>query len=171
MTVDEYDLDKWSLHYAPLLFNEYIACVIATKAVTPQFKNMLENWQDGFSEQQIDNLMRRKFAYDFHFREVMACFWLVLVQLAKLLGHHQEDANFPLIKFIDKFEDEEIENQYLSIIKDLDLTLKELLENYPQIPDDQSITEKLTLVFERLAAIYNFYFEDSESNLEDDEKH
>jgi hypothetical protein len=169
MSVDEFDLEKWSLHYAPLLFNEYIASVIASSAVTSQLQNdMLVNWHND-SEKLIDNLLRRKFAYDFHFREVMNCFWIVLVQLAKLLAHHREDANFPNIQFMDEFEDEERQNEQLSIVNDLNNLLIGFRENYPQIPDDQAITEILTPIFERLAATYNFYFNNQELNSEDDE--
>jgi hypothetical protein len=166
MSVDELDLEKWSLHYAPILFNEYLASLIASRAVTPQLqKDMLENWQTD-SEKLIDNLLRRKFAYDFDFREVMGCFWTVLVQLAKLLAHHREETDFPNIQFTDKFEDEEYRNECTSIVNDLNNLLIGFRENYPQIPDDQTVTESLTPVFKRLAAVYNFYFDDAESDSE-----
>lgn len=162
MSADEFDLEKWSLHYAPLLLNEYLASVIASKAVTPQLQqDMLENWHND-SEELIDHLLQRRFAYDFHFREVMSCFWIVLVQLAKLLAHHREEADFPTIKFIDEFEDEERESEQLSIIDDLDKLLIGFRKAYPQIPDDESIAESLTPILERLAATYDFYFDDPE---------
>lgn len=162
MSVDEFDLEKWSLHYAPLLLNEYLASAIASDAVTPQLQqDMLEHWHND-SEELIDHLLQRRFAYDFHFREVLACFWIVLVQLAKLLAHHREQAGFPPIKFVDEFEDEGRESEQLSIIDDLDKLLTGFHEVYPEIPDDQSVAKSLIPIIERLAATYDFYFDDPE---------
>lgn len=167
-SVEELDWEKWSEYYAPLLFNEFLACVIASKSVTPALQqNLIDAWHADI-EKFTDILGRNKMSYLFDMREAIGAFWLLLVQLAKLLGHDRGEENLPAITYIKEWDDEEREKEHQSIINELGATLETFLENYPAIPSDKEITEKLTPYFIRLAATYSFFFGDDNEGMEND---
>lgn len=55
----EENWERISAHYAPMLFNEYLACVVAAGSVTTRLQSdMLKNWQTDCKE--FTDILNRK---------------------------------------------------------------------------------------------------------------
>jgi len=159
VSIGEEDWEKISTHYAPMLFDEYLACLIAAASVTPRLQSsMLKEWQDDV-ERFIDRLNGRRAAFASDRKEVTGCFWMILVQLAKLLGHDRGEDGFPEIAFrAEEGEDVETTETRHAIITELAETLDTFIKVYPRVPTDSEVVEALSPYFIRLAASYGFMF-------------
>ena len=161
--IEERDWEKISAHYAPMLFHEHLACVLASESVTAQLQtDMLDNWHEE-TEHLTSLLNRKRLAFASDVREIAGYFWIVLLQLAKLLGHDRDDEGFPAIAFgEEEWEELETIEARREIVAGLSQTLIEFRSNYPDTPSEEEITKLLTPYFLRLAASYGYYLREED---------
>ena len=163
VSISEEDWERISTHYAPMLFDEYLACRIAAASVTPRLQSsMLKEWQDDV-ERFIEQLNSKRAAFASDRKEVTACFWIILVQLAKLLGHDRGEDGYPEIAFgAEEWEEVETKQRRHAIVTELAETLDTLIKAYPTVPPETEVVEALTPYFVRLAASFGFIFREED---------
>ena len=170
---EDEDWEKMAEHYAVMVFDEFMACLIAAPSITSQLmQSHIEAWQSD-AEEFTQTLLKRRFYGQTRFSEVSNVFWILLMQLGKLIGNAHNHEDLPEITFLeDDYDDEETKAAKRKIISDLSETLYVLCENYPDVPSKLEITEKLKSQFLYFASIYNFYFREEDvpkSDFDDDE--
>lgn len=169
---DEIDWEKISDYYAPMVFEEYLACVISSSTVTEYLqKDNVENWQND-TDEFIQILLRKRFNFSSNTSETINVFWIILLQLGKILGNQRNKDGFSEIAFLhDEDDDERLIQEQKRIVLSFAETLDNLLDNYPEVPEETEIIERLKPHFLQLAGLYNFYFreEDFPKNEYDDE--
>lgn len=159
----EENWERISAHYAPMLFNEYLACVVAAGSVTTRLQSdMLKNWQTDCKE-FTDILNRKRAAFVSDWKEVAGCFWILLLQLAKLLGHERSECGFPIIVFKETdWEEAKPKETRRVIVKGMGETLVAIKANYPNLPSEGEIVARLTPYFLSLAASYGYFFREED---------
>jgi hypothetical protein len=163
VTEDETDWEVLSEHFAPLLYSEFIASLHGNPVITPKVQqDAIESWNEDF-EKMVERLLTARNAFMSHIPTVIGYFWIILVQLAKLIGQEWNKEGLPEIKFEKpEWEDEEIAVRVRAVIDSLRLALVDLTKTYPENNDDAVVIERLKPVFLELAMIYNFYFREED---------
>lgn len=146
---------------APIVFNEYLACLIASPAVTPKLQAFMLKMLDDDLENFNNVLVRKRNSFCTDWGEVAHCYWTILIQLAKVIGHDDETLP-PIILGKDDDENDDTKKSLELLIADFAAALNELKESYPDLPADQIVTEKLSPYFLRLAGIYKFFFREQD---------
>lgn len=159
---DETDWEKMSDHYAIMVFEEYLACILSSRTVTETLqKDNIENWQND-ADRFIQTLLRRRLSLVTNVSDIINVFWVIIVQLGKLLGNQHNKENFPKITFYNEYDDVEVIEKQRKIINSLAETLDGFIDNYPDVPEDSEIIEKLKPYFLELAGMYNFFFREED---------
>lgn len=163
ITPEETDWEKISAYYSEILFEEYLACLLSSSTITSDVqKHNIESWQ-AETRDFIGSLLRRRHYLVAKPNESIITFWTILLQLAKLLGNDRGEDDLPEIVFsLEDYDEEQWVEEKSAIVAQLAASLEGFLENYPQVPPPEEITEKLKTVFLRLAAIYGYYFREED---------